>query len=107
MKRYIKSSADIAMIEQQLKELFTPQNIVSLVHDGTSSTEASIGLVSDYVVSRRLSGRGIELYKRTYDPETSKSFGGGSTLARGYNSVAQHVASIDPDLDNWGHVKNL
>lgn len=86
--------------EKELKELFKDKSLSSLVYE-TPSRESD-EFIDRYVVSRRLSGTGIEIYKQTVDAETkTKSFGGGVTLTKGYFYVAQYMNNIEPDMDKW------
>ena len=98
MKRWIHASRDIdsklSVIEQkkqELKQLFKNNANISLVGEREKN-----GFIDRYVVSRRLSGRGIELYKQTVDADdSSRSFGGGITLAKGLFYVAQYVLGLE------------
>lgn len=96
MKKYIRTASfDLDKTEamaQLLKDKFKDKSLESLVR--TTDPDLN-GLITEYVISRRPSGRGIELYRRTFDPTTSRSFGGGNTLTTGYWYVAQHVDNID------------
>lgn len=98
MKRWIHASRDIdsklsaiEQKEQDLKQLFKNNANISLVGEIKRN-----GFIDKYVVSRRLSGRGIELYKQTIDEDDpGRSFGGGITLAKGPFYVAQYVLGLE------------
>jgi hypothetical protein len=77
--------------EQDLKQFFKNNKDSILVGEIKRN-----GFIDKYVVSRRLSGRGIELYKQTVDADDpSRSFGGGVTLAKGSFYVAQYVLGLE------------
>lgn len=88
---------DVKLIDQELRELFKDRSLESITYEKTAGS----GLISQYVVSRKLSGRGIEIYKKIVDDSRTGSFGGGVTLCSGYWDVAQRVRSIEPDLSKW------
>lgn len=102
MKRYIRSniSADQLDIIQQmadkLTQLFKNRSLQSLVYyaDGSEHRE--------YWISRKLSGRGLQMYCKITDG-ASHSYGGGVSIAEGPWDIAQRVLSLEPDLDLWDH----
>ena len=101
MKRWIHASShldDIQAKADELKAFFRENG-----NDATLVAKINRGSLTDvYTVSRRLSGRGITIHKRTVDSKNSnRSFGGGTTLATGWWYVAQWVMSIEENGTNF------
>ena len=98
MKRYIHASFDISRIEsraEELKDFFKKNdNDAKLVAEMVDPVRE---LITEYVISRQLSGRGIELYVHITKLDRTRSFGGGDTLARGYFDVAQYMLNLEDD----------
>lgn len=98
MKRYVRSSIDIDATQEYanyLKRVFKEDPECSFRRTEPSSA----GFIKEYVVSRKLTGKNIEMYVRKYDPETGASFGGGVTLVSGYWDVAQYMMAMGDDWE--------
>lgn len=84
--------------ETKLKQLFkdNPEGNFTYTVDGES------GISTEYLLSRGLNGKGIELSSRMIDKNNpNKSFGGGVTSTKGSWDTAQRIQSIEPDLSKW------
>lgn len=100
MKRYIRSNFDVRYIEEisdNLKDLFKNKSLISIQYSEPYSDD----MIKKYIVSRRLSGKGIELYSQIVSKTEDAAINGGHTLATGPWYVAQLINSIEPNLDNW------
>ena len=105
MKRYIVSniSADrldtIQQMADKLAQLFKDKSLQALVYYADDSEHR------DYWISRKLSGRGLQMYCKITDG-ASHSYGGGVSIAEGPWDIAQNVLNIEPNLDLWNHKYN-
>ena len=105
MKRYIVSniSADRLDIIQQmadkLTQLFKDRSLQSLVYYSNDFEHR------EYWISRKLSGRGLQMYCKITDG-ASHSYGGGVSVAERPWDIAQMVLNIEPDLNLWDHKYN-
>ena len=100
MKRYIRSNFDAEHIEEisdNLRDLFKNKSLISIQYSEPYSSD----MVKKYIVSRKLSGRGLELYSQIVSKTEDAAINGGHILATGPWYVAQLIISIEPNLDNW------
>ena len=101
MKRWIHSSTDIKAAfdldrtkakEAELRDLFRGNNDLTLKGVKAQSN----GLITEYIISRKLNGKGIEMYTRKVSAEDPhRSFGGGTTLVTGFWDVAQYMLGME------------